>query len=143
MKKKNEIHESDERIIKGFEKSEVEAAEIIKSKEQTEEKLKEVIDKLGRINDGPIKQVIDDILLIVDLIKSYIKGEYNDIPMTSIISLLAALIYFLSPIDVIPDFILGIGLIDDVFVLALVMKSVHADLMAYKNWRTEKSSDKK
>ena len=43
--------------------------------------------------------VIDDIISMYQLVESYVKREYTDIPLTSIISILAALIYVISPID--------------------------------------------
>lgn len=55
------------------------------------------------------------------LVESYVKREYTDIPLTSIISILAALIYVISPIDLIPDFIPGIGYFDDAAVVTLVL----------------------
>ena len=46
--------------------------------------------------------------VLASLINSYIKKEYLDIPIGSIIAIISALIYFVSPIDFIPDFIPGI-----------------------------------
>lgn len=65
--------------------------------------------------------MIDDIISMYQLVESYVKREYTDIPLTSIISILAALIYVISPIDLIPDFIPGIGYFDDAAVVTLVL----------------------
>jgi len=64
-----------------------------------------------------------------------LKGEYKEIPGGSIIAILGALIYFVSPIDVIPDFILGAGLIDDAFLIGLVIKQIRSDLNKYQAWK--------
>ena len=70
------------------------------------------------------------------LVESYIKREYTDIPLTSIISILAALIYVVSPIDLIPDFIPVAGYLDDVAVVTLVLSlGVGHDLEKYKSWQ--------
>jgi len=54
--------------------------------------------------------------------------------MRTIVSLAAALLYIMSPIDLMPDFIPGIGLIDDAAVLALVLHSIAQDLAAFRVW---------
>ena len=48
--------------------------------------------------------------------------------------IVASLIYFVSPIDLIPDFILGFGLIDDATVLAWTIKACASDLAAFIAW---------
>ena len=80
--------------------------------------------------------VIDDIISMYQLVESYVKREYTDIPLTSIISILAALIYVISPIDLIPDFIPVIGYLDDAAVVTLVLGlGVGHDLEKYKSWQ--------
>lgn len=44
---------------------------------------------------------------------------------------LCSFIYFVSPIDLIPDFILGLGLIDDATVLAWTIRACASDLAAF------------
>lgn len=80
--------------------------------------------------------VIDDIISMYQLVELYIKREYTDIPLTSIISILAALIYVVSPIDLIPDFIPVAGYLDDAAVVTLVLSlGVGHDLEKYKSWQ--------
>ena len=56
--------------------------------------------------------------------------------MTSIISILAALVYVISPIDLIPDFIPVIGYLDDAAVVTFVLRlGVGHDLKKYKSWQ--------
>ncbi len=76
------------------------------------------------------------------LVKDYVSGAYRDIPYGSIIAALAGILYFLSPIDFIPDFIPGIGLVDDVFVIGLVLKQIHIDLVRYEEWKFNRSRRK-
>lgn len=54
--------------------------------------------------------------------------------MRTLVLLVAALIYVLSPVDFIPDFIPGIGLIDDAAVLAFLLHSMAQDLAAFRAW---------
>jgi uncharacterized membrane protein YkvA (DUF1232 family) len=47
------------------------------------------------------------------------------------VSVVAGLMYFLSPVDAIPDFIPVFGMLDDIAVLAWVMKSLSDELSAF------------
>ena len=46
-----------------------------------------------------------------------------------------ALAYVVMPMDVIPDFILGMGFVDDAFVLSTVMKKIADEVARYKEER--------
>lgn len=52
-------------------------------------------------------------------------------------TVIAAIIYFVSPIDIVPDFLVGIGIIDDVAVLSYVLKQLSAELLNYSHWKEE------
>lgn len=132
---KANIYDDNEKIMRKFRESEAEAEEVLKDPEETSKKIQEAFIKLEGMKDGPITMIFEDIKLMIEVIKDYISGKYRQIPEYSIIAILGALIYFLSPIDVIPDFIPGVGYIDDAFVIALVMKQIHRDLQNYKIWK--------
>ena len=63
--------------------------------------------------------------------EKYVKKEYTDIPTGTIIAILSALIYFVSPIDFILDSIPGIGYLDDVAVVAVCWNLVSSDIEEY------------
>ena len=71
---------------------------------------------------------------MASLVKSYIKKEYTDIPLGSIIAIVSALLYFVSPVDIIPDGIPVLGLADDAAV-AVCWKFVESDIKEYNVWR--------
>jgi len=56
--------------------------------------------------------------------------------MRMLIILLAAVIYFINPIDLIPDFVFGIGLADDLAVLTWVYRAAADEIASFKNWET-------
>lgn len=108
------------------------AKDVIKDKEKTEGYLAKALSKIGEVSglDG----VVDNLHTIISMIRSYINGEYKEVPIGTIIGLLGAIIYFVSPVDIIPDFIPAVGYADDAAVIALAIKLSLADVEDYKKW---------
>ena len=46
----------------------------------------------------------------------------------------AGLLYFISPIDLVPDFLGAIGFIDDVAILGFIFASIQRELQAFRRW---------
>jgi len=79
--------------------------------------------------------------LMVSLLRSYVFGDYKDIPIGSIIAIVSALVYFVSPIDLIPDVIPGAGHIDDGLVVLACWNLVKSDADEYKEWRKKNNKE--
>jgi uncharacterized membrane protein YkvA (DUF1232 family) len=75
-----------------------------------------------------------DLPLFVRLLKAWKQGSYRGLSLRTLASMAAALLYVLSPVDLVPDFIPGIGLIDDMAVLALLLHALAQDLAAFRAW---------
>jgi uncharacterized membrane protein YkvA (DUF1232 family) len=65
---------------------------------------------------------------------AYATGKYRDISWKSILIVLAAIIYFLNPIDLIPDLIPVLGFTDDFSVLLWVYSTVGAEIDKFIAW---------
>ena len=78
---------------------------------------------------------------MVSIIKSYIQKEYTEIPIGTILAIISASIYFLSPFDLIPDIIPGAGHIDDAAVVAACIALVGSDIDDYKKWREDNNKN--
>ena len=77
--------------------------------------------------DGLVKQL----QLLLRIIKEYFTGEYRAVPYATIAALAVALVYVITPFDLIPDFIPVIGFLDDLAMLRLVFSAVGRDLRQY------------
>jgi len=109
------------------------AEEILKDDKRMDRFLQRLEKKLKVI---PVTgKTLSMIPTLIELIRSYIKKEYKDIPIGSIIAIISALLYWLTPIDALPDTLPGIGYVDDVSVLALCLKLVKSDIDDYEKWR--------
>lgn len=84
----------------------------------------------------------DDLKLLQALCLAYWRGEYRAISPKAILSVVAGLMYFLSPLDAIPDWIPGLGMLDDIAVLAWVMKSLNVELDAFRAWRARQTPER-
>lgn len=73
--------------------------------------------------------------IMISLVRNYIKKEYTDVPIGTVIAVISALIYVLSTVDIIPDSILGVGYLDDAAVVTACWKLVKSDVEEYKRWR--------
>jgi uncharacterized membrane protein YkvA (DUF1232 family) len=103
-------------------------------------------DDLGKIIDNekkikgkflkviPLKRFLKDFLLLFALIKDYFYGYYREIPWWTVTAIGAALLYVLSPVDLIPDFIPIAGYIDDAAVIAACLNMVEKDIEKYQLW---------
>jgi uncharacterized membrane protein YkvA (DUF1232 family) len=68
------------------------------------------------------------------LIKASMSGEYTGVPGTTVAAAVAVLIYFLSPIDLIPDFIPVLGLLDDVALVAWFSTTLKTEMDKFQEW---------
>ena len=83
----------------------------------------------------------DRLFLIGRLLKAFALGHYRQIPMKSVLLLVAAIIYFINPLDLIPDALIGIGLTDDLTILTGVYKLVSNELEKFRTWEMESPKD--
>jgi uncharacterized membrane protein YkvA (DUF1232 family) len=122
---------TDEQIEKEFDK---------RSKNVTEDDVSNVLEKekaILRKAHGPLAKFADKIKLFFSIIKDYANGTYKEIPWTTIAAIIGTLLYIFSPIDIIPDFLLPFGLMDDAAVVAVCLKAINNDLEKYKEWKSE------
>ena len=117
-----------------------EAQDILQNPDKWTKVKKSISDFLHKADKIPaIGSVIDDLVSMVEMVDAYIHQEYKDVPVTSIVSAIAAILYVLSPIDLIPDIVPIVGYIDDAAVVLLVLKlGVGNDLKKFKNWQNQK-----
>jgi uncharacterized membrane protein YkvA (DUF1232 family) len=98
-----------------------------------------VEDAVGKINitpRGPFADTWPYLMAMIRLIRDYQRAEYRDISEPNLQIIIAAILYFVSPFDVIPDWVPVLGHIDDAFVVSLALKSARLDLDTFMAWET-------
>jgi uncharacterized membrane protein YkvA (DUF1232 family) len=122
------------RVLDFFKKSENRATLILNDKSKASGTIKDALGKAIN-NKSDLDGVWTKMVLLFGVAKDYVNGDYTEIPKRSIIAILGGIIYFLSPLDIVPDFVPLLGFMDDIFVLNLVYKQVLKDLEKYKIWK--------
>ncbi len=125
---------------KSFQGALQKARSILGDKERMGKVLQRTQEKMANM-PGVKKEMnsfLDKIRTFIRMVKAYISGTYREIPIRSILLIIAGLIYFVTPIDFLPDFIPGIGMIDDVGVVLAVFNSVVDDVNKFRLYEQEK-----
>ena len=79
----------------------------------------------------------DDLPVRLRLARAWAGGDYRRVPWKSLVLVVAGLLYFLAPVDAIPDFIPVLGFLDDAAVIAYVLRALQADVRAFEEWEAE------
>jgi uncharacterized membrane protein YkvA (DUF1232 family) len=83
-----------------------------------------------------VASVKNDIATFVELLKAWISGEYREIPWTTILLGTGALVYFVNPLDAIPDILPAAGLLDDASVIGFVLAAAKNDIEKFRKHMT-------
>lgn len=87
---------------------------------------------------GFLRQYWEDIKTSFALLKDWYMGNYTKIPFRMVASIAGAMLYLVSPLDVVPDWVPFGGLLDDALVLAAIFALSRSDLEEYSKWAQPK-----
>lgn len=85
-------------------------------------------------NKSALAQITDDLRTLLRLAKAWAERRYTNVPWTSIVYVVGALVYLINPLDAIPDALAGLGFVDDIAVVTAVVRAVHNDLERFRTW---------
>ena len=117
-----------ETLISGYE----EAERVLNDADKLEELLQALEKKLKKI--PAVGEKLSYVPIMVLLIRSYIKKEYTQVPLGSIIAAISSILYVVNHFDLIPDSIPLAGYLDDAAVLTVALKMIESDIEDYKKW---------
>ncbi len=104
------------------------------SSEDTDTVLNNTADILNKSSDGPLAKFFDDIKTMCEMVKAWARKEYKGIPVKTIGMVILTLGYVFFPQDIIPDYIPGIGLLDDSTMVSLCIAAVRSDIEDFRIW---------
>ncbi|WP_338768243.1 YkvA family protein [Bernardetia sp. ABR2-2B] len=86
-------------------------------------------------NDRPMSQEVKEkFKTLLRLIRALYKKEYKDFPWGSLVKATATIIYLVSPLDLVPDFIPFIGMMDDFALISWTIGSLSDDIKDFEDW---------
>ena len=116
-----------------FSKIENNAKECVEDKKNIGRLLNEALVKAEK-NKGLLGKILDDLIVLFRLVKAWGRGKYSRMPIKTITLIIATLLYFVNPFDIIPDFLPVIGYVDDAAMIAAGIQAIRGDLSDFKKW---------
>ncbi|MFD2571511.1 YkvA family protein [Spirosoma soli] len=96
--------------------------------------IREALNKSGGLSGKNIAAFREQLSIVTRLLKAYASGEYRQLPWKTLIRMIAVLIYFVSPIDILPDFLPIVGLTDDIALMLWMFSGIKDDIDKYRQW---------
>tara|TARA_A100000164_G_C21739589_1_gene691653 strand:+ start:523 stop:918 length:396 start_codon:yes stop_codon:yes gene_type:complete len=120
------------RVLKIFRQ----AMRMLNEQSQIKELIWKVSQKLQKINGSnkQINELMEHVQLFLRMIKKSLSGEYSAFSHKTLLSLVFGLLYFVTPMDVVPDFVPLLGFSDDLSILYFIIKNFKSDIEAFKVW---------
>jgi uncharacterized membrane protein YkvA (DUF1232 family) len=112
---------------------------LIRHPDQLRQTLEEALSKMQK-RSGAIREILADLQIIVRLVKAWLAAEYKDIALKSILILIGSILYFINPFDAVPDALPFIGYVDDVSVVAWVLKTLKDEIDKFRVWESPRAT---
>lgn len=91
-------------------------------------------------NVPALRRVRTDLATLARLVRAWADGSYRAVSWQTILYAVAGLLYFISPVDAIPDALFMIGFIDDAAVIAAVVRAFADELEAFRAWEAAEAN---
>ena len=125
------------RILKSvfFKNAQGQAGKYVGNKEKLVDLAKAVFLKLQSVGfKGNLSEFQKSVQLLIRLVRAYASGRYKNLSIKSLLSIVAVLIYFVSPIDLVPDFLPVIGIADDIALVVWLMNLLGEEINKFSEW---------
>jgi uncharacterized membrane protein YkvA (DUF1232 family) len=109
------------------------ASRLLRNTHQTIEIVWQGAQKADR-HQNALSAVWDELRSLFRMVKGWSTGAYREVPWKTVVLSTGAILYFLDPIDIVPDVIPVLGFIDDIAVVRWVIVAIQADLSKFRLW---------
>ncbi len=121
-----------------FDKALKKAEKMMENQQFLSKLLDEAFAKMGQVTEK-LYDVQDQLFAMLRMISAWMRREYTEVSPQAIIAVIAAVIYFVNPLDLISDAIPFIGLIDDIAVLSYVISTFNKEIERFMDWEASKA----
>ncbi|MHA7100541.1 uncharacterized protein DUF1232 [Roseivirga pacifica] len=138
-----EQEEPSKKQLRFFEKFKKKAQQIVNDNAALRSTLVKAQEKLAASDsdEGLKGKLVEYVKLVLRMLTNTINGNYKGLPWQTLVMIVAGLLYFIAPLDALPDFIPVAGLVDDATILVWLGKCFQDDLNNYKKWEEVNFSD--
>ena len=132
-----------DRELRVLGKMKLRAQKIVQDHEELKKLLAKTQVKLEKASedDSLMRKMTEYMKLVLRMITNNLNGSYGQTPWQTIVMMVAGVLYFITPIDAIPDWIPVGGLIDDATILVWLGRFFRDDLERYKSWEAANDSE--
>jgi uncharacterized membrane protein YkvA (DUF1232 family) len=116
------------------------ATKILKKPEKIAKLVSDASAKASKLDDNRLGAAKDNLLALFRLVKAYGKGQYKAISWSNLVLVVAALVYFVTPIDLVPDFLLALGYFDDAALLGWTIRAIGDELAKFTQWEKNQAT---
>ena len=99
----------------------------------------EATEKAASLPKEAFKETWAYLQAMLRLLRAYARGDYRRVPATTLLIIVAALIYIVNPFDFIPDWIPALGFLDDAFVVGFAVAKTKQTLDEFMTWERRAS----
>ncbi|MCU0402882.1 MAG: YkvA family protein [Algoriphagus sp.] len=107
---------------------------IVRQEQKLIELVQNVLAKLSKVASNPkVQKFIQPVQIFIRMIKAHFRGDHK-VALSTLGLIVLALVYFLSPVDFIPDFLGAFGFADDLSVILAVYAKVKDEVEQFLEW---------
>lgn len=80
-----------------------------------------------------------DLRTMMRMVLRWADRSYRHVSWTPLLLVVGALVYFVTPVDLIPDALGAIGFVDDVTVITTVVQRIRGELDRFRDWEAQQA----
>ncbi len=122
-----------ERLLKGLNNS---SEKILKDSSRLNKLYKLALKKFDKL--GLSEFTLQNLKIMISMAQDFINGNYRAYNRKNVILIISGLLYLVNPFDLIPDFLIGIGFLDDIYVMKFILKKITKEIDRYNAWKNIK-----
>jgi len=89
-----------------------------------------------KVGETELKGILGTIRTFIRMLRAFRSGQYQEVPWVTMLMVAAALIYFVTPLDLLPDFIPFAGYLDDFSIILAIFHRFKKDIVDFQVWES-------
>lgn len=117
------------------------AKEVAKDKNRIRTVVSNAREKIQRVtkNSEELQEFRSKLETLLRMARAHIAGEFKAFSWRTILLIVFGLLYFIAPLDVIPDFLPALGYTDDVSIIYFIFQKISDDIARFHEWEIAQS----